>query len=251
MQDFIKNGEWLSFLQREIKLLFNFKVGGLVFLNLFLLLAIGWDTIVADGFKKLDGETTIITQEQDQLEEYQLTIKKIEALKNQLKEIKTKIIRLPKGVSTRLKSVQESRELKKLFELNPDFNYKLLDPETFNSPKPSVSLSAKAAKDLEIVVRKASEISDAETPENTAAAENNETLQINQYDYTYSVIATYGQFLQAMNELVVRDNLLAVREITVEPLSEEEKIGLPVNDALIKITVLVSIYIYQDPTLNG
>lgn len=258
-----KNINWQRFAQTSIKVLMDLKILGLVFLNISLLYAIGWDTIIRPSLDNLQRMDKSINEQSKVLTEKEKAQQQYSALAKQLKDLDNQLIPIYPGNSATVISVTEAAEILSLLKgklrdnklpyLQPPHNLRenvsltpvgdikfdiltLYPPASPVTPLPSGTPSAAAPV--------------TPTPVSTPpAAAPVLTLPVDQFTYDLKVSGTYSALVDVINELSIRKNLVKISKVTISKPTEvqvqPDAKDYPDFPVKLDMLVTVSIFLYE------
>lgn len=262
-------------------IIFDFKILGLIVLNILLIYMGTWDTVLRPCLEQLEARTKGMEEQKKLLAEREGLEKQYSTLEKQLKSMNTKLIPVPAGNSSKVVAVTEAADILELVKGNkrdetllppllPPHNQRsdasltflssapmdLLKPEGADANAGSVSASAELPSQPP-----SSPGASPANPEATGAGADGEvssgaaapfqigstTLPVERFDYELKVTGTYPALVDVLNELVIRKKLIRINKVTI---SRPEKVEDPQPAAVdnpefpVKLNMVANISMY-------
>lgn len=243
--------------------IFDFKILGLIALNIMLIYMGTWDTVLRPCLEQLDAKSKGLEEQKKMLAEREGLEKQYSALEKQLKSMSTELIAVPAGNSPKVVSVTEAADILDLVKGNKrDENLlpRLLPPHDQRTEASLTFLSSVQVDLLKPQDGDATNASGSATPPPSSptpppggpaapgsspvnpeiAGEGamgsagsapaaplqigSTTLPVEQFDYELKVTGTYPALVDVLNELVIRKKLIRINKVTI---SRPEKVDEP------------------------
>lgn len=109
---------WKKYLGIGIQVAMDFKVMGLIALNLMLLYMGLWDTVMRPNLEQIQGRDKALEEQKKSLQEREGIQKQYSTLEQQLKSLDTDLAKIPEGNSAKVVSVTEAAEILELAKGN-------------------------------------------------------------------------------------------------------------------------------------
>jgi hypothetical protein len=240
-------------------IIFDFKILGLIVLNILLIYMGTWDTVLRPCLEQLDARTKGLEEQKKVLVEREGLERQYSTLEKQLKSMSTELISVPVGNSSKVVSVTEAAEILELVKGNkrdetvlprllPPHDQRLDASLTFlssvqvdllkpddpdasgaGSPTSAAPLaqppSASGPSPSNPELTGGSAIGDPSGPASvTETRLGSTTLPVERFDYELKVTGTYPALVDVLNELVIRKKLIRINKVTI---SRPEKVDEP------------------------
>lgn len=109
---------WKKYLSIGIQVLLDFKVLGLIVLNVLMVYMGVWDTVMRPNLEQMQGRDKALEEQKKALQEKEGLQKQYSMLEQQLKSLDTELIAIPQGNSAKVVSVTEAAEILELAKGN-------------------------------------------------------------------------------------------------------------------------------------
>lgn len=274
---------WRKYLNLAVQVLMDFKVFGLVVLNILLIYMGVWDTVMRPNLDQMAGRDKALQEQKKALEEKQGLQKKYTQMEQRLKSLDTKLVIIPEGNSAKVVSVTEAAEILELargnlrdvrvlptllpphdqrsdVSLTPTTNstFDLLNPEGAPAGAEPGSAGPDEKSGAQPVLPPgstgpdgASSVVDADSPEAVSqpVPMGSTTLPVEKYDYDLKVSGTYAALMDVLNELVIRRELIKINKVVISrPTNADPQPDAKENpDFPLKLEMVVSLSMLLRP----
>jgi hypothetical protein len=116
--DVPEKAAWKKYLGIGIQVLMDFKVLGLIVLNVLMVYMGVWDTVMRPNLEQMQGRDKALEEQKKALQEKEGLQKQYSSLEQQLKSLDTQLIAIPQGNSAKVVSVTEAAEILELAKGN-------------------------------------------------------------------------------------------------------------------------------------
>ncbi|WP_303673133.1 hypothetical protein [Vampirovibrio chlorellavorus] len=238
----------------------DFKILGLIVLNILLIYMGTWDTVLRPCMEQMEARTKGLEEQKKLLAEREGLEQQYSTLEKQLKSMRTELIPVPAGNSSKVVAVTEAAEILELVKGNKREETvlpRLLPPHDQRS-EASLTFLSSAQMDLlkpdgadaNAGNGSAGAAAPSQAPSSPDAAPANPelagagsaggtspeasqgvpfqigstTLPVERFDYELKVSGTYPALVDVLNELVIRKKLIRINKVTI---SRPEKVEDP------------------------
>lgn len=278
---------WRKYLNLGVQVLMDFKVFGLVMLNVLLIYMGVWDTVMRPNLEQMAGRDKALEEQKKALEEKQSLQKKYSQMEQQLKSLDTELIMVPEGNSAKVVSVTEAADILELargnlrdskvlptllpphdqrseVSLTPTTNstFDLLNPDSVPGSSPSGSAGSARSRERSggpsPILPPGASGPDSDSsgpagkssgPADPSAEKGSETLLVEKYDYDLKVSGTYAALMDVLNELVIRRKLVKINKVVIgRPANADPQPDAKENpDFPLKLEMVVSLSMLLRP----
>lgn len=116
--DVPEKAAWKKYLGIGIQVLMDFKVQGLIVLNVLMVYMGVWDTVMRPNLEQMQGRDKALEEQKKALQEKEGLQKQYSSLEQQLTSLDTQLIAIPQGNSAKVVSVTEAAEILELAKGN-------------------------------------------------------------------------------------------------------------------------------------
>ena len=234
----------------------NMKVLATIFCFFFGIYAIGYETVFVPSMADLKRRDDAIQSEKELLEQKEQQQAQFERWETETSALSTKMVRLKPEQSAKVISLKESEKVVSLAKTSPDS--KLPDP---HNKREGISLNALDSATLTISNGQSATVGGDAPPQPGIEGDGsrgedvrNGPINVEQFDYKINLSGTYPAVVDFVNQIVSLDNLIAIKEITIERIGDASSLPdpekFPDYPVKVNMTVLFSIYLYV-PTGAG
>ncbi|WP_373532679.1 hypothetical protein [Vampirovibrio sp.] len=274
---------WKSHLITGFRAALDFKVMGLLFLNVFILYMGTWDTVIRPGLEQMQGRDVALEGQKKILLEKQGLQNQYKNLEQQLKTLSTELISVPEGNSATVISVTEAAELLEVAKgrlrdvailppLLPPHDQRSNVTLTFvtggtvdlltsgqpidatkaaSTPALAAEASLPAAASAPGGMPAPAEPVVSGGPPTAAAAPvqiGSATLPVEKYDYDLKVTGTYPALMDVLNELIIRKKLIRINKVAITrpatPEPQPDAKDFPDFPVKLEMVISLSIFLY-------
>lgn len=271
---------WKKYLRTGISVALDFKVMGLVMLNVMLLYMGAWDTVMRPHLEQMQGRDKALEEQKKSLQEKEGLQKQYNTLEQQLKSLDTELMAVSQGNSAKVISVTEAADLLELAKgslRDEQVLPRLLPP---HDQRANVSLTFTANKTIDILkpdepvggapgapageppaamptppASGPGDLAGGQAPKGKGmpgaaagqpAQVGSSTLPVERYDYDLKVTGTYPALMDVVNELVIRKKLIHINKVVISrpTIPEPQPDAKDVPDFPVKLDMVVSLSMF-------
>lgn len=269
-----------------VGVVFDFKILGLIVLNVMLIYMGTWDTVLRPSLEQLDAKNKGMEEQKKMLADREGLQKQYSALEKQLKSMSTELIGVPAGNSSKVVSVTEAADILELVRGNkrdetllprllPPHDQRsdasltflssvqvdLLKPEQTDAsaataspaapPPPPANNIGNATPNLPGAAGAPNTVLETASASNPPPQIGSTTLPVERFDYDLKVTGTYPALVDVLNELVIRKKLIRINKITISrPDGGEEQqpsaVDNPEFPVKLNMVANISMYLYAN-----
>lgn len=259
-----------NYLLTGIQVVWDFKLMGLVCLNVLIIYMGTWDAVIRPGLEQMQARDLSLETQKKALQEKQGLQSQYSDQEKQLQVLTTELITVSEGNSTKVISVTEAAELLDLAKgrLRDEALPSLLPP---HDQRADVSLTFVASSKVDLLkggqlLDQAAAAASAQPPAAPVGSTGTPpgegqgpdtakplqvgslTLPVERYDYDLKVTGTYPALMDVLNELVIRKKLVRINKVTIShpatPAVQPDAKDFPDFPVKLEMVVSLSMFLY-------
>lgn len=284
----IQKAAWKKHLGNGIQVALDFKVLGLIALNIMLLYMGLWDTVMRPNLEQMQSRDKALEEQKKLLRDKEGLQKQYKGLEQQLKNLDTELITISAGNSSKVVSVTEAAEILELAKgnlrdvqilppllpphdkrlnvsLTPTFNgtLDLLKPDeaptTAGSTPSSPPAPQPAPNQMGVATAPANGQGGNGNPEDHSFINSvpvqvgSVALPVERYDYDLKLSGTYPALMDVLNELVIRKKLIRINKVVINrsPDTEAQPNAKDNPEFPVQLDMIVSLSMLLSPASHA